>query len=462
MKKFSTKIIAALLSFVLMFTGVFALVISANEYNFKYTDISPTILTPDTFSELFSDVKIDKVSYDYDVIMLDTIPYVMLIFEVNTTLGSYIGVAEGIVDMYELPSGRSLLEGAIDGELTINNSTHDITVAFTKIVGEEDAMISVTLEEINYSTIAFSFGENLLTGEILDLFIQKSKNFNNEDFMVENGDSLLIYSNLNSQEIISPNVIRDPSIGIFDPGGSDPHLGENFQYRYQYKTSSKWESTDYRGVESGVYFDQSRNLLMITLRPFVSETEEYIEEKYVTNGGYDFSGVSLDSFGVELTLYDVPAANYAYIAAFDRPSQTNNIQNYFNQNTTVDLNPLFEDILSLIGIPTSTIMSIFEGMSGKISTSPDGSRLNAYVDITLSSIQTGHPEDLENIYTGLPLQFQLAKGNQSTYQGNTPYTVNTYAKYFVFVQVNPFLSEPQYNYFYISKTFNYDGEIDLG
>ncbi len=67
----------------------------------------------------------------------------------------------------------------------------------------------------------------------------------------------------------------------------------------------------------------------------------------------------------------------------------------------------------------------------------------------------------KSISMGLPFRFQLTKGSVTNYEGNTAYTVNTSAKYFVLAQYNSLFSEPTYIPYYITETITHEGTVTL-
>ncbi|MBQ7873340.1 MAG: hypothetical protein IJ360_05150 [Clostridia bacterium] len=413
------------------------------------------VITKDSFAEVFNASNVDNVSYDYYFEIFEndeTRANCNLQIELSVKGKEYNILSNGIVSLYSLPNEIYLWEGPLRGVVFINDERYDTIIGFSQCVNTEETMISLTIQK-DTTMVALSFGNNILNGEILDFYNERLSHSTNNSSL---GDSIINVDVVDEtgNNGISPCFI-DPNISevIFDGGGGGTlNLGENGEWVYQSSQYAQHSASSYNALRSRVYFDSSKNVLMVTLKPFSNSTQNYVETL-----GYDFAGSSLDQFGVELVLEDAPYPNYAYIANITKPNEAIQIDGYF-EGTTVSLSPLFEDILGLIGIPTSTISAVLESMNGKINIQE--STLFASLDIEKGLLS--NYEELDNISTGLPFRFQLSKGNHNLYEGDTPYTVNTYARYYVLVQENVFLSEPAYWHFYINVTTTHEGEVSLG
>ena len=417
--------------------------------------------SPNSFYDTFGTDEIRTIEYDYEMLVLeDEISAIVSAYiKINVGNKTYTSFVYGDIYAYTLPSEDVFWEGALDGSMDIDNSRYNVIVAFAKLESSEEVMMGITIDNGNAPFVAISFGNNLINGEVKDFLLDRAS-VNNEEInaigIIENDSNFFGNPPDASVMVIDPNpsYMEDISDGM----GTGSDIGENGEYKYQSLKNIKHEASNYTAYQSGVYFDKTKNLLMVTVKPFSSKTQSFAQKNYVDEGGYDFVQTTLYSLGIELVLTDVPGANYAFISNIDKPQATVDINNFYN-DANVLLRPLFDDILSLIGVPTSTISAIFNSLRGKVVA--NDSRLIANIDIRFPLIQLGNPNQVEDLEHGLPIRFQLAKGS-SSYIGDTPYTVNTYVVYRVTCQVTPFLSEPQTVFFFITSNATHEGVLDLG
>ena len=421
-----------------------------------------TIITQESFALLFNTDHIDDVTYQYQFELLEedssranVILQTMIIINNQT----YLIETEGIINSYELNNSDILWEGSLDGSTIINNVTYTVIAGFALLDSTEECMISLTIQ--NDSTIvAISFGVNFIQGSVLDFFLENHSETDNTNNT--NNNTIL---NTESYNLNPENTYSTYAFGEFGPGfseithpggGAILDLGVNGEWVYQNSIISKHNNSSYNALKSSVYFDYSRNILMVTLTPFSIATNNYVRSL-----GHTLVMGRLKSFGVSLSLEDTPAANYAFIDQIYKPSETNNINDYF-EGAKVTLLPLFEDILSDLSVPSgiisSAISTILDNAKGRIDTYDDA--LFAYINIKKAVFSNYN--DLDNISPGLPFRFILSKSVPSTYVGNTPYTVKTYVKYSMLTQLyTNHYSFPLYHFFYIEKTNTHKGTITL-
>lgn len=414
-----------------------------------------TIITEKEFVEVFNADRIDDASYDfrYEISQNDQNRANCILHIVLTIKGDVYNIfTSGEISLYSLDNGSYLWEGPLRGKVFIGDEQYRVITGFSYIVNTQESMISLTIQK-DSTIVAISFGDSIIKDEVLGFYSDRSSDG------VESITPNSIVINEISASGVSKNGISTCFIGpeisevIFDGGGGGSlNLGENGEWKYQNVEYAKHGNTTYNALKSTVYFNSYKNVMMVTLRPFSSSTQSYVETL-----GYDFASSSLCGFGLELVLEDAPYPNYAYIANITKPDEAIAIDGYFT-GTKVGLSPLFEDILGIIGIPTSTISTVLESMNGRIEIQES----TLYASIEIEKDLFSDYGELDNISTGLPFRFQLSKGNHNLYEGDTPYTVNAYATYYVFVQENVLFSEPAYFSFYIDVITTHEGTITLG
>lgn len=414
-----------------------------------------TIITEEEFVSVFNTNNIDDVSYDFHYEISQDNPYkAIAILQIALKIkgDTYNIFTNGLITLNSLDNEIYLWEGPLKGNIFINDEQYRVIAGFAYLENTQESMISLTIQN-DSAIIAISFGDNIIKNEVLDFYSNRSSDIvesivPNSLVTNEISDSGISNSGI-STCFISPEISED----IFDGGGGGSlNLGEDGEWKYKNVDYAKHGGTSYNALKSTVYFNSLKNVMMVTLKPFSGSTQNYVETL-----GYDFASSSLCGFGVELALEDADYPNYAYIANITKPDEAVAIDGYFT-GIKVGLSPLFEDILGVIGVPTSTISAVLESMNGKIEIQE--STLFASVDIEKDTFSDYG--ELDNISTGLPFRFQLSKGNHNLYEGDTPYTVNAYATYYVFVQENVLFSEPAYFSFYIDVVTAHEGTVTLG
>ena len=427
----------------------FVLPISASSPTSSCNDA--IIITPDSFFQIFNTDHIDAVSYEYEFkIFEEDTAQAKVVLQTALTINNqtYDICTEGNINSYQLNDNDFLWEGPLEGSVVINGEAYSAIACFSLLDSTNESMVSITLQS-NDMIAVVSFGANILTESVLDFFTLQANNNSND---LENNALNTQLGPINLEASYSANVVGDDFAPITHPGtGGTLNLGANGEWEYQSIEVKKHANTSYKALKSGVYFDDERNILMVTLLPFSNETNDYVQTM-----GYDFASASLQSFRVELILEDVAASKYAHIEFVDVPNDIPDRESYFDGSIKY-LSLLFEDFISVLGVPTSTISAILDGLQGNIHS--EGQGISAYIDITKSPL--ANYDGLDNLPYGLPFRFQLAKGSESNYIGNTPYTVNVYADYFVLAQMDVFMSDPIYYPFYVSSNITMGGVITL-
>ena len=265
MKKTRLKLTSFALLLALLLSSLVSVTTAADEYNYTYRDATPLIETEDSFKRTFGNSNVNEIMYDYylsDTEIYDT--YVMLAFTIRVGNKDYFAIAEGGIKSYTLPSGRILIEGPITGYTSINDITYRLSIGFAKIEGSDETMISVTMTGVDGDLIAFSFGQNILEGEVLDFILDKvQRSTSSDSFNIEIENDILA-SNGNPTDtcgigdIIIPPLPYDPPTGGVDP---DLNLGANGEYEYQSARFARWYNTSYNAFESNVYWGSLKTKL---------------------------------------------------------------------------------------------------------------------------------------------------------------------------------------------------------
>lgn len=438
-----------------------AITASAAENKYTHTTGDISIITPDSFESAFSVKRISKVSYDYLMVSPEgasNVAVVALQMELKIAGELYTVSVSGTVNGYELPSGDILWEGPISTTAEIANKDFTVTAGFTKLESSEDVLISVTLQNDSYDPIAFSFGKNIIKGEVLDLFKERASSGaeSASTASLEAGSTSASSEGAASTNGISP---RTPSKDLvfdnfFDQGGSEyPNLGENGEFIFQSREVRYFLSDATMAVESRVYKSESRNELLVTLKPYPLKVFSKAYDYYVGTLKYNSVSLDLTSFNASLSL-DLTLPD-------DKRAWVFNI--YFGKNNTANNNFEFEasllesilkDVLGFLGSQTNTLETIVDGMTGKIT----GYHNTYNASVTVSpGLNSGSFEESD---LGFPMLVSLAKST-SDYVGNTPYTVTTTTNYTVTTITYTDSLIPLYNIFKFTFTTDHSGTFSI-
>lgn len=209
---------------------------------------------------------------------------------------------------------------------------------------------------------------------------------------------------------VTPYLIIDDGIADDRPVVDDDDGGGGSSYiQVGYATANLQSNSSLLGGATTVYFDSTKNTVTVCLQSFVNNV--------IASNAFASSHTSAEVKSIHYSIVrtESTGANHSYIVGvedfgFDPED--------YGQSRA-ELLPLFQDILGLLGVPTSTICSVVEDMRGEVnkSTSPN----NTSVEIVFPNA-TG--TNFDAIGTGLPIVFQLAKGSD-LYEGGSTYTITT-------------------------------------
>ena len=416
------------------------------------------IITPDSFEQVFGANSIDDVFYEYQLeVLQENDSKASVALEIILTINSqaYSISDEGIVNSYELNNNDILWEGPIDSSLYINGERYIAIIGFTQLASSQESMISLTIQK-DSTLVAISFGDDLINGSVLDFFLENIENDNSSITNIDNNISNSQFNELNPEDTYSPNAPPSQFSPIMDPGGgggSSLNLGENGEWVYQSSQTVKHANNVHNALKSGVYFNFTLNTLMVMIKLYPGATQNYAE-----NLGFDVAHSSLDSFGVQLLLDTTEQNHWGYIASIDIPSAVLDINNS-NSPTEVYLIELFEEIISNLGFPTTLLSVALDNISGDVTSTLYSSI--AGIDVKMPGIVDPTLESLDDVEPGLPFEFVLTTGDNSSYTGNTPYTVSTYVNYCILTQTNTSPTHPTYHSFYVRENTTHEGVITI-
>lgn len=447
--------------------------VNAVDSDHPYVDENPSILNQDLFKETFSVDEVDRVAYNYQLTPLEGGERASVAFQMKVVIDGvpYTTSTIGCINAYALPESDVLWEGPIDGEITINNIHFNIIIGFMQKASTQEVMVSVTLQNDDYDFMVISFGKNIMTGDVLDCINQRFGTPSSSESVSGTNGVQSGQLNINDGGNASTNAFDSDFSPITYPGSGGGLPGDGgggggatldivtdvCTWKFQNRSTKYFGEVAYPALQSRVYFDDSRNILMITLRTYTENCNKYTDTLL-----YDYAPASLQSFSVELQLSDVQASNYAYIANIDKTLPKAISPNTYFNNSNSYIKAFFEDALSCIGIPTSTLSTLLDDAFGTIkgSVSTYDERLMANIKVDGLSGFSTDKYSLDQITTGLPFRIQLGKNNN--YEGDTPYTVTVSVRYYVMGQINNYLA-PQVMYypFHIDATTTHEGTITL-
>ncbi len=432
---------------------------------YECVDYNPIVMPKDIFKSLFSADKIEKISYNCNIFPVEANQTANVALDIDLLIDGkhYNIVSQGEIDIYTLSDNDILYEGPIDGVINVNDNDYKVIAGITSLKSTGEKRISLTIQDNKSVFISISFGDNVIKGKVLDHFNERLGNSN----VLQSDDNQEIHenesddANINS---ISPDFSvkiapelggsgesgdRDDNAGYFD-------LGKNGQWKFQSKSVAVFPDVLYTALQSRTYFDVSRNILMVTVRPYCQKSEEYY-----LSVGYDYASVTLLSFGAKVQLAsDAPAESHAYIAGIAYPEKTLEEYGSCLNNTNIYLSALFKDILNLIGIPTSLIDSILQETNGIVT--GNHSAYSTDILVKRSTFSSHNFDDLEDITSGLPFEFLLTINRLSTYVGDTEYTLKVSAKYMVSANIITATGKRLTDIFYPEAVTTHTGKVTLG
>ena len=427
-----TKQITALLLLVcIILTPVLTSSASAHTYDYVYTNAS--VLTPDSFEDVFGGAELDRAAYTYEIIDFDNdIAFVAMELELKIGHDYYNARVSGAVNVYILPSGDKLYKGPINGNMMIEEDIYQITVGFVKLGSTDDASLSITLQR-NSDMIIVSFLDNIIQGEVLDFLMGNATNVSeNVD------DSEITINNFSDLQYVQPQedttsgastmaITPPPGFPIINPGPEYENLGNNGKYVYQDSGIAFLGNSTMKGLETRVYWYRNAGSMLVTVHPKVDNAVQYVTERYLYTGLFDVMVYAvLDSFEISLRLPS-PYGDDNFVESQQAAILgLGVVDNYLTGNSSMQaryFSALVFDLLEVIDVPTEVLSTIIQDMRGRVNATHTTYNATITVDMSVNA------QNLEELRTGLPLYFDLIRPNPESYTGNTPYQVTTTAMY---------------------------------
>lgn len=289
-------------------------------------------------------------------------------------------IASGYVDEYPLQK-TTLWEGPLDGTAKINNINYDIIVGFAKTDDTASPQLNITISAPGdiLGASYLLFGDDLIT-----LTMQKE---------LSEKQSLINEAKLAPSDSSHENILQAVSSKLI----------ATFQATFGAYSD--------RGQTANVYFDNN-NRIGISVNSYCDTLESHLQESKIIPSSY----VNTVYIGLERNATDT--ANYSWIAGIEK------FDTYGagSKSVLLKLKPIFTDICSLIGIPTSTLDSLLDDLSGSVTVKNTTDDCSVTFEFTKS-------QNVNFDSSGPVVAFQLDRKYDGTYTGSSSYTVVTQVRY---------------------------------
>lgn len=371
-------------------------------------------------------LQIEKIQYSYTFDLSEeseACANVAMQLRIFVSGRSYPISASGNVMAETLPDGDTLWSGPLYGSVTINGVTYDATAGFMMLASTSAMQGSLNLQAPSeISTLALTFGDHVLTQEMV------------EGMMAANAA-------INALEANSNLTVTADEIAATSTG--------NYQF---IGTSIRTLTGGYSNLGTGQiarsYFNQKRNTFALAIQTFESTPNAHFAEYANVSGCY--TRVYKLGYGLTLTTNEAED-NHAWIAGYEKLPFTNGS----TSSLGVLIKAVFEDILSVLGVPTSTINAILNGVKGDFVLNQSLTQ-NSEIEIRFGLLTTANFESSE---VGIPIVYQLTR-NQNGYESASQITIATDVTYLTMAtQTNN-----QYPVYYYTRagTTNRTFNISLG
>ena len=458
--KHKTQITAILLLVCILLTPALTSSASAHDYDHVYNDI--TIITPDSFEDVFGVTEVDRAAYTYQMVELNNSKAVVALeMELKVGHDYYSTVVSGTVNTYTLPSGDTLYEGPIDGIMNIGEEEYRVTIGFTKLENTDDTMITTTIQG-DSTMIVMCFGDDVIQGEVLDWFTERSES--TQGITTNENTTEDVYAgeiDAHAGETLSPLMIGDGFAPIFNPGDSGGSYPSFDGGAHQSRRTCYYDDPQYSAMQSNVYWKQNSNLLTVTIKPRSRETASYYNT--TTFGTYGPVSVILYSAASSLKL-DVEGMNTTDSTKGLIKNTSFPDADDYTINCDIPgfgrLLAIFEDIL-LEGMSLSNeLTELLSSLFGKVYTAEDNDAFYRKYTVEFSPLNFVNLAKLDDTET-LAFGYYLEQEVPSEYTGNTYYEAKAYITYCVFVEIPDFTSTTVVSYvpFYFTHETTHQGSV---
>lgn len=350
-------------------------------------DVSVDIYTPKSFEYIFSSqtqrsmdvTSIDQVAYNYTISPIpdnEELAEVYLNFTLSILNETYNFSTNGFVNSYELSSGNTLWEGPTRGVERINGIDYSVIAGFSKLDNSPAIQVNVTIqalyEEDSIEPLIISFGDQVITQDIYQELVRSSST------------------------VSMPEQTADVS---FNSSSSFALVGSDYANFYNLNAGY---AQQVRG-----YFDSVANQFAVSVKTYGSNLENWANQTSTID-----ADTNVHSFEIRLISNSTSGGSNSWI---DNVHSYDFAESNFGGGAVL-IKALFEDILSLLGVPTSTISSMLDGLKGSVD--DDIKADEGSVSVSFGLTQSA---DFDASDVGIPIVFQL-DCVPSTYTGNSSYT----------------------------------------
>lgn len=363
----------------------------ADEYE---TDKTVNVITPDAFQELFTgnsrnvkNISVDSVRYMYNFQNQDETNIASVVMNAVFTISGidYVVELTGTVTGHILEDDEMFWEGPIEGSIKIEETEYLVIASFAKLgTLSNNVQVCATIQTLDnnkaISPVVVQFGEDIITSEIYNQVYLDNKTSKNVDS--ENQEDTVM------QQTRAAEFSFYDYEGVYFNGVIMDGLS---QYLRAYYSPNTWR------VAGGI-------------KVYPDNVNEYFDKL-----GTAVTGVH--SFTVSLKRESYTTSSYSWIDGIELFDFEED--NFGKSN--IDLKPLFDDALSLIGYSSSTIDALLEDLSGKVTRTSGSSSSSVTVQ--------GLSDDTICEDYILPIVFQMDRTISSQYTGNSEYTMTSSVKY---------------------------------
>lgn len=347
------------------------------------------IYTPDAFERVFANgqrgdqpsSRTEDVTYSYSIAPCEDRPNeseVHLEFSFIVDNQVYTFETTGIVNANKLDNGDVLWEGPIRGSKTINGIEYSVIAGFAKMNSNPAVQVNATIQGENETdgdkVVLLSFGATVITQAIYEELVRGS-----------------------NPAVTPSNEANAAQTRSFVQVGSDTANFDNLN----------------AGTAQEVvgYFDSITNQFAISIKTHCANLENWANRTSTID-----ANTYVHSFEINLATNTTTSTGHSWI---DNVNSFDFDNSNFNTVLAVLVKSLFEDILSLLGVPTSTISTMLDGLKGNVD--KDINSNDATVSVSFGLAQKA---DFDESSAGIPIVFQL-DCVPSTYVGNSSYTFSS-------------------------------------
>lgn len=333
---------------------------------------------------------IDNVSYNYSIAPHEDDPAfadVDMSYTMMINGQTYLINVAGVVDAYHLANGEILWEGLLRGGIVINGISYKVLTGFAKMDSETEIQVSVTIQasddENSIEPIIFTFGNDVITMEIYEELAGNTQIVSTENVFGE----------------LEEDVLSTTAAGTFT------YLG------YDYSNFDGGANISGYAQRSRGYFNSDTNQFAVTIKSYCDNVDDFFAVAGV-------SATTIKSFDIELIRNDgYSTGSFSFIIGTEKYDF-----DVDDLGKAVLIKPLFDDIMGLLGVPTSTISALLDGLKGSVE--EDFHSNDTTVSVSFGLLQSA---DFDDSSVGIPIVFQL--GRNSGYTGNSSYTFVTSITY---------------------------------